>query len=339
MDDRPQHAMNGKVPRMERQSHISSFKDGRVIALCIGCLFAGFLGGLLIFGSPWHLPPAWGDIPTWITGIASTVLAVFAVVTASYARQAFLKQSQEVDALLEERQRDLAERRITQAARVFTGVTGDVPARPYAKNGSDFPIFDAQLWYPEPGGISGPDDLGIIVPGGTVKTKRLLHADEPLSLTTLAFRDAAGIRWIRTPDGDFKEQRSTTTHVIVLQALGLEVPGPGPRLPGPEGGHSLVTAFRRLDGQITGPVLDSIVIYPGSRGILSMPGHAIRPNQEHRVEVTSSDPHNQGVYTEEQRIVGPWGYKVNCSVWNYRETPVHAKIILLEHAEGAPPES
>jgi hypothetical protein len=84
---------------MERQSDTSRFKDGRVIALCIGCLLAGFLIGMLIFGTPWHLPPAWGDIPTWITGIATAVLAIFAIVTAWYARQAFLKQSQEVSAI------------------------------------------------------------------------------------------------------------------------------------------------------------------------------------------------------------------------------------------------
>ena len=319
---------------MEHQSDTSRFKDGRVIALCIGCLFAGFLVGMLIFGSPWHLPPAWGDIPTWITGVATAVLAIFAIVAAYYARRAFLKQSQEVDVLLEEHQRDLAQRRIAQAARVFTGVTGDVPARPYAKNGSDFPIFDAQLWYPEPGGVSGPDDLGIIVPGGTAKTSRPLHADEPRTLTILAFRDAAGIRWIRIPDGAFKEQSRTITHVSVLTALWAEVPEPRPRLPGPEGGHNLPTAFRRLDDQITGPVFDSIMVYPASRGILSMPGKGnIRSYQEHRVEVTSSDPHNQGVYTEEQRVGDPGDYKVSCSVWNYRDTPAHAKIIVIARTE------
>jgi hypothetical protein len=37
-----------------------------------------------------------GDIPTWITAIATVLLAAFAVITAYYARQAFLKQSKEV---------------------------------------------------------------------------------------------------------------------------------------------------------------------------------------------------------------------------------------------------
>ncbi len=26
----------------------------------------GFLVGLMVFGEPWHLPPDWGDIPTWL---------------------------------------------------------------------------------------------------------------------------------------------------------------------------------------------------------------------------------------------------------------------------------
>jgi hypothetical protein len=99
---------------MERQSVTSRFKDGRVIAVFIGCLFAGFLIGMLIFSPPWHLPLAWGDIPTWITGIATAVLAVFAIVTVWYARQAFLKQSQEVSdqaAMLQLQSEQLAEQR------------------------------------------------------------------------------------------------------------------------------------------------------------------------------------------------------------------------------------
>ena len=120
----------------------------------------------------------------------------------------------------------------------------------------------------------------------------------------------------------------------VLTALGEEVPGPRLGQPGPEDGHNLPTAFRRLDGQITGPVYDSIMVYPRSRGLLSMPGKGqIRSYQEHRVEVTSSDPHNQGVYTEEQRVGDSLGYKVNCSVWNYRDTPAYAKIIVVERTE------
>jgi hypothetical protein len=41
-------------------------KDRRLVAVGGGCLVAGFLLGLVIFGAPWHLPPDWGDIPTWL---------------------------------------------------------------------------------------------------------------------------------------------------------------------------------------------------------------------------------------------------------------------------------
>jgi hypothetical protein len=122
---------------------------------------------MLIFGAPWHLPPAWGDIPTWITGVATAVLAVFAIVTAWYARQAFRKQSQEVGdqasmlkvqskqltqqrkinarqtkvlklqarelrESLDERKREAEQRKIAQAAKVFVSKADSsyAPGRP-----------------------------------------------------------------------------------------------------------------------------------------------------------------------------------------------------------------
>lgn len=36
---------------------------------------AGFLIGLLFFGAPWRLPPAWGDIPTWFLVVLAAVAA------------------------------------------------------------------------------------------------------------------------------------------------------------------------------------------------------------------------------------------------------------------------
>ena len=78
-----------------RRGVIASLLRSR-IAWGVAGLFAGFAVGLLVSGEPWHLPPAWGDIPTWITGVATAVLAVFAIITAFYARRAFREQSQEV---------------------------------------------------------------------------------------------------------------------------------------------------------------------------------------------------------------------------------------------------
>lgn len=81
---------------MERERDVSWLKNWRVLVLCGGCLFAGFLVGMLIFGSPWYLPPAWGDIPTWITASATVGLLVGAIVTAVYAIRAFREQSKAV---------------------------------------------------------------------------------------------------------------------------------------------------------------------------------------------------------------------------------------------------
>jgi hypothetical protein len=73
---------------MERKRGFSWLKNWRLPTLCGGCIVAGFLLGMLIFGSPWHLPPAWGDIPTWITAIATAGLLTGAIITARYAIKA-----------------------------------------------------------------------------------------------------------------------------------------------------------------------------------------------------------------------------------------------------------
>ena len=60
---------------------------------------------------------------TLLSAIATVVLAVLAIVTAGYARRAFLKQSQEVGFLLEESKRDKADRRIGRLPGCFSRQT------------------------------------------------------------------------------------------------------------------------------------------------------------------------------------------------------------------------
>lgn len=47
----------------------------RRLRVAVGTLLvgaaAGFLGAALLFGKPWHLPAAWGDIPTWFAAVAA----------------------------------------------------------------------------------------------------------------------------------------------------------------------------------------------------------------------------------------------------------------------------
>jgi hypothetical protein len=59
-----------------------------------------------IFGSPWHLPTAWGDIQIWITAIATIRLPVGAYYTAFYAARASGTQAEEIAIFQEERRRD-----------------------------------------------------------------------------------------------------------------------------------------------------------------------------------------------------------------------------------------
>jgi hypothetical protein len=62
---------------MPDQPEQSWFRDRRVIAFGAASALGGFLLALLIFGEPWHLPPAWGDIPTWLTAVVGGVAAWF----------------------------------------------------------------------------------------------------------------------------------------------------------------------------------------------------------------------------------------------------------------------
>ena len=109
----------------------------------------------------------------------------------------------------------------------------------------------------------------------------------------------------------------------------------------PERKHNLPSRFSRLDDQITGPVLDAIVIRPRSHGRLYLPGEwstSSRP-PPHEVKVTSSDPGNQGVYTEERLAGSAERSTVTYDVWNYRDSPAFAQIILTGQAGTTPPDT
>lgn len=141
---------------------------------------------------------------TILTGIATAVLAVGAIVTAVLAYAAFRKQSSEVDLLRWQNERDADERRKAQAARIFIGAPND-PAgavSPYIRNASDFPIYEARIWYTSPGVKPEPDTTGPVMPGEARNGNRAFaDAESALRGTVLTFRDAAGEGWMRSPDG------------------------------------------------------------------------------------------------------------------------------------------
>lgn len=111
---------------------------------------------------------------------------------------------------------------------MFIGVPYDPPLRvhPYAQNASEFPVFDAKLWYSGPS-LGGPDNLGVIMPHKTAAARRSLGHNEALARIILTFRDAENVRWVRLPDGSFEQQAHPGVRDSVLAALGQSAPEPG----------------------------------------------------------------------------------------------------------------
>jgi len=65
----------------------SWLRDWRIILLAICCAVAGFMAAAVLFGAPWHLPPAWGDIPTWLAFIAAAVAGSVALTQLSHQQR------------------------------------------------------------------------------------------------------------------------------------------------------------------------------------------------------------------------------------------------------------
>lgn len=94
--------------------------------------------------------------------------------------------------------------------------------------------------------------------------------------------------------------------------------------------HNLPSRYDRQDDQITGSVVDAIVISPRSCGTLYMPGeHSTEKRPPaHQVKITSTDPGNQGVDCDQVQRGRPEHYYLSYDVRNYRDSPSFARIIL-----------
>ncbi len=77
-------------------------------------------------------------------------------------------------------------------------------------NTSDQPLYDAELrWHrgSESHGEPNPEPLPTIMPGGDITRGRDFPPDTNMAVSgaVLRFRDAAGITWMRRPDGGLTE--------------------------------------------------------------------------------------------------------------------------------------
>jgi hypothetical protein len=97
----------------------SWLKDSRVLTTIGLAATAGFGAGLLIFGQPWHLPPNYGDVPTWLAVLFAAIagwigLSQLGMLREQIAEEA--KRNEKRDKLLD-RQLEEAEARSVAARR------------------------------------------------------------------------------------------------------------------------------------------------------------------------------------------------------------------------------
>jgi hypothetical protein len=130
-------------------------------------------------------------------------------------------QADELRESLAARQRAAEEQRKAQASKVFIAEdqgtylppSGPPPvptANARVVNSSDQPIYEADFYWRRGSASRGepnPEPLGIIMPGGQVVRGRDFPPDTNMAVSgaILRFRDAAGVRWIRRPDGGLSE--------------------------------------------------------------------------------------------------------------------------------------
>ena len=184
--------------------------DLRVVALAVGCFIVGLAIGTTFFWRLWNLPPSWGDVPTW-----------FAVIIGAVGGGIALTQLRGQSKVIK---RDAEDRRRQQAMSVYVMPFGGVgrAGQPYAKNASQYPVFDAKLWYrPDgpPDSLGDPDDLGVVMPGEMRGTQDQIGEQAVHATVILSFRDANGVRWIRMPGGGLLEQAKPTARDSVIAAL------------------------------------------------------------------------------------------------------------------------
>ena len=173
------------------------------IAVAIA-LAIGFAIGTVWFWKLWRQPADWGDVPTWFAAVAAAVAGGIAL--------------RQLRAQLAVNRQDADDRRRAQAAQVYIGppLSPDLPV--YVKNGSELPVYDAQLWYVDPDGVSqNADELGMILPADNAAGNR--HGSDLVTRAFLTFRDSNSVRWIRYSNGTLKEQTANSARDNAVAGL------------------------------------------------------------------------------------------------------------------------
>jgi hypothetical protein len=218
----------------------------------VGCAVAGFIAAALIFVKPWHLPPNWGDIPTWLAFLAASAAGVAALV--QLARQQTqiheeaernvqrdaLAQTQLAEANIRAiaRQREQAEQiHVSQVASpagsTFIRVTNnsprpirDVTCKIMSRVDDGALALSTSYMRPDPVGARSMDNS---VPGNRIPFIR------PSWLARFIFQavttpDRLSVSWF-ADDADVRWQLDEDLHLVLADPDGMFVPIPESRLP------------------------------------------------------------------------------------------------------------
>lgn len=208
---------------MNRERDLTWVKDWRVLVFSVACTIAGFVVAMLIFGAPWHLPPDWGDIPTWF-------LVVLAAAGGWFTLSQLRIQQQQLKGQQDVFRREAEDRRKAQASRVFlwteegpdttqsqaqravTGVPPGTVIVAHIKNSSQQPVYDLEVIWHQGAALRGSvEGLGVVMPDAQLNVTRHLASGPSAAVSgspfkvALRFRDAAGVRWQVDQNGKLEE--------------------------------------------------------------------------------------------------------------------------------------
>jgi|HubBroStandDraft_4_1064222.scaffolds.fasta_scaffold14219_3 hypothetical protein len=156
-------------------------------------------------------------LATQITAAATSVLALFAVVTSVFAYLAFRAQAAEVQLLQRERRREAIERRRAQASKIIlwehritthaVGRQAEDSVTANLRNASELPIYDVRFAWQIDGATQAWIDRGTpLLPGETDSDSKPVPIGPPHAFgTCVEFRDAAGVRWQLKANGSLNE--------------------------------------------------------------------------------------------------------------------------------------
>ncbi|WP_281903266.1 sugar ABC transporter substrate-binding protein [Phytohabitans aurantiacus] len=156
----------------------------------------------------------WGDIPTWLSSIATVGALLFAALAALAAQRVYRIESERDRVNAEQRKEQEAYLRRTQAALVSAWWGHEAGAwGAFVRNASETPVYQASLTVLD---VHDPDvhervDLPVIPPAGEPMFRPTgltdgggAGADYRVEIT---FTDSAGARWIRDQQGRLSELR------------------------------------------------------------------------------------------------------------------------------------